>query len=70
MISSTIWNKEAWVNISKTNNLWSSKEFTNAYLFQTAREKACDYVLILHMIKYEIAYHNCAEAKRARQVQK
>ena len=70
MISSTIWNKEAWVNISKTNNLWSSKEFTNAYLFQTAREKARDYVLILHMIKYEIAYHNCAEAKRARQVQK
>ena len=63
MISSTIWNKEAWVNISKTNNLWSSKEFTNAYLFQTAREKSCDYVLILHMKKYEIASHNCAEAR-------
>ena len=32
-----------------------------------AREKSYDYVLI-YMNKYEIAYHNYAEAKRALQV--
>ena len=35
-----------------------------------AREKSCDCVLIIHMKKYEIAYRNYAEAKRAHQVQK
>ena len=35
-----------------------------------AREKSCDYVLIMYMEKYEIAYHNCAEAKGAHQMQK
>ena len=42
----------------------------SAYLFQIAREKSCDYVLIIYMKKYEIAYHNYAEVKRAHQVQK
>ena len=51
-------------------NLWSLKTFTHAYLFQIAREKSCDYVLIIYMKKYYIAYHNYAEAKRAHQVQK
>ena len=51
-------------------NLWSFKKLTSAYSFQIAREKSCDYVLIIYMKKYEIAYHNYAEAKRARQVQK
>ena len=41
----------------------------SAYLFQIAREKSCDYVLIIFVKKYEIAYHNYAEAKRAHQVQ-
>ena len=45
-------------------------QFTSAYLFQIAREKSCDYVSITYMKKYEIAYHNCAEAKRAHQVKK
>ena len=27
-------------------------------LFQIAREKSCDYVLIIYMEKYEMAYHN------------
>ena len=31
-------------------------------LFQIAGEKLCDYVLIIYMEKYEIAYHNYAEA--------
>ena len=35
-----------------------------------AREKSCDYVLLKYMKKYEIAYHDYAEAKRAHQVQK
>ena len=30
---------------------------------KSAREKSCDYVLIIYMKKYEIAYHNYAEAK-------
>ena len=36
-----------------------------AYLFQIAREKSCDNVLIIYMKKYEIASHTYAEAKRA-----
>ena len=42
----------------------------SAYLYQIAREKSWDYVLIMYMKKYEIAYHNYTEAKRAHQVQK
>ena len=33
-----------------------------------AREKSCDYALIIYKKIYEIAYHNYAEAKRAHQV--
>ena len=47
-----------------------SEKLMSAYLFQIAREKSCNYVLITYMKKYEIAYHNYAEAKRAHQVQK
>ena len=32
--------------------------------------KSCDYVLIMYMKKYEAAYHNYAEEKRAHHVQK
>ena len=39
-------------------------KFTSAYLFQIAQEKSCDYLLIICMKKYEIAY-DYAEAKRA-----
>ena len=46
------------------------EKLTSAYLLQTAPEKSCDYVLIISMKKYEITYHNYAEAKRAHQVQK
>ena len=35
--------------------LWEKS--TKAYLFQIAREKSCEYVLIVDMKKYEIAYH-------------
>ena len=48
--------------------LW--KKLTSAYLFQTAREKSYDYVLIIYMKTYEIVYHCYAEAKRSQQVQK
>ena len=46
------------------------KKFTSAYSYQIAREKSCDYVLSIYIKKYEIAYHNYAEAKCAHQVQK
>ena len=39
-----------------------SEKLMSAYLFQIAREKSCNYVLIIYMKKYEIAYHNYAEA--------
>ena len=39
-------------------DLWSLKTFTRAFLFQIAREKSCDYVLIIYMEKYEMAHHN------------
>ena len=47
-------------------NLWSLKKFTCANLFQIALENPRDYVLIIYMKKYEIVYHNYAEAKRAK----
>ena len=50
------------------SNLWSLKKFTCAYLFQTAGEKLCDYVLIINMEKKEII--NYADAKHVHQVQK
>ena len=37
---------------------------------RNSMRKSRDYVLIIYMKKYEIAYHNYAEAKRAHQVQK
>ena len=46
---------------------WSFKKFTNVHSFQIAREKPCDNVLIIYMKKYDIAYHNYAEAKRTHQ---
>ena len=50
--------------------MWSLKKSISDYLVQIAREKSCDYVLIIYMKKYEIAYHNYAKAKRAHRVQK
>ena len=50
--------------------MWSLEKFTSAYPFQIAREKSCDYVLLINMKIYEIAHHNYAEAKRAHEVQK
>ena len=56
MISSAIWNKYARVNFSKTNKRAQPvgqvlfavfEKFTGAYLFQIAREKSCDYLLII-----------------------
>ena len=45
------------------------KKITGAFLLKIAREKSCDYLLIVNMKKYEIAYHNYAEAKHTNQVQ-
>ena len=39
------------------------EKLTSAYIFNIAREKSFDYVLIIYMKKYKIAYHNYAEAK-------
>ena len=33
-------------------NLWSLKKFTSAYLFQIAREKSFDYLLIIYVKKF------------------
>ena len=30
------------------------EKFTSAYLFQIAREKSCDYLLIIYMKKYQM----------------
>ena len=38
------------------------EKLTSAYLFKSVREKSCDYVLIIYMKKYEMAYHNYAES--------
>ena len=35
-----------------------TEKLTSACLFQIAREKSCDYVLIIYMEKYKMAYHN------------
>ena len=62
MISSAIWNNKTQLNFLKTNKiaraLRARKKLTSACLFQIAREKSCDYVLIIYMEKYEMAYHN------------
>ena len=56
MISSAIWDK-AQVNLSKTNNQYGLvqfvvfEKFTSADLSQIAREKSCDYLLIIYMLK-------------------
>ena len=34
------------------------EKLASACLFQIAREKSCDYELIIYMEKYEMAYHN------------
>ena len=45
--------------------MWSLEKFTSAYLFQIARGKSYDFLLIIDMKKHEITYHNYAEARRA-----
>ena len=56
MISTAIWDK-AQVNFSKTNNQYGLvqfvvfEKFTSADLSQIAREKSCDYLLIIYMLK-------------------
>ena len=42
----------------REGNLWSLKKLASACLFQIAQEKSCDYVLIIYMKKYKMAYHN------------
>ena len=62
MISSAIWDKLARVNFSKTGKLHEPvgrvqfvvfEKFTSADLSQIAREKSCDYLLIIHIQKSE-----------------
>ena len=49
MISSAIWDKSARVNFSKEFVVF--EKFTSADLSQIAREKSCDYLLIIHIQK-------------------
>ena len=51
MISSAIWDKSARVNFSKANKFVVFEKFTSADLSQIAREKLCDYLLIIHIKK-------------------
>ena len=67
MISCAIWNKQAWVNFFK--DLQNCANRASA-IFQIARDKSFNYVLVIYTKKYDIAYHNYAEAKRVHQVQK
>ena len=58
MISSAIWDKSARVNFSKTNGRVQFvvfEKFTSADLSQIAREKSCDYLLIIHIQKFYTA---------------
>ena len=57
MISSAIWNKQARVNFQRPTKVhepvWRVhfvvlEKFTSAYLFQIAREKSCDYLLMIN----------------------
>ena len=56
MISSAIWDKSARVNFSKANvgrvQFVVFEKFTSADLSQIAREKSCDYLLIIHIQKF------------------
>ena len=60
MISSAIWDKLAQVNFSRLTKLHEPvrrvqfvvfEKFTSADLSQIAREKSCDYLLIIHIQK-------------------
>ena len=62
MISSAIWNKYARVIFQRLTNCTSPvrrvqfgvfENFTSAYLFQIAREKSCDYLLIIYVQKFQ-----------------
>ena len=49
MISSAIWDKSA-----RARAIWLAFEkFTSADLSQIAREKSCDYLLIIYMQKFD-----------------
>ena len=52
MISSAIWDKSARVNFSKANQFVVFEKFTSADLSQIAREKSCDYLLIIHIQEF------------------
>ena len=47
------------------NNLWSSKKFTSAYLFQIEREKSCDYLLMIFMKKLRDSFKITLESFRS-----
>ena len=44
--------------IARAHRVSAILHLLSAYLFQIAREKSCDYVLIIYIEKYEMAYHN------------
>ena len=37
--------------------MWPLKKFTSAYLFQIAREKSCDYLLMIFMKKLRDSFN-------------
>ena len=51
MVSSVIWDKSARVNFLKVQFVVFEK-FTRADFSQIAREKSCDYLLIIHIQKF------------------
>ena len=48
-------------------NIW---KIYKCLFIPNSMRKSCDYVLIIYMKKYKIAYQNNAEAKHMHQVQK
>ena len=65
MISSAIWNKSARVNFQRLTKLHEPvgrvqfvvfEKFTSADLSQIARDKSCDYLLIIYMQKFNFNF--------------
>ena len=65
MISSSIWDKSARVNFQRLTKLHKPvgrvqfvvfEKFTSADLSQIARDKSCDYLLIIYMQKFHFNF--------------
>ena len=56
MISSAIWDKSTQFFFARARRANVSCGLTSADLFQIAREKSCDYLLIINMQKFDLLF--------------